>query len=214
MAPKPDPAGSKKPVTATGAQSSRPSTPVGASTTADGKRKASQSPPAAGGSTAQASRPARAAAPDRMNNLRITAKEGNQEVPIVNGKSARYDLTEEIVRKALRVLESTEGNDSLANMTAALLDYYTKRKIPTTWGTRQRTIPTLKMEMAGFVKRLRNNFPEIKIQTARDGDAYTNRFEPIGDTSAVDFAKFDMDRVELILPADVSTEALLTIVSP
>lgn len=218
MAPKPDPNASKKPVKpvpAAGAQTARPVTPVGAPAPADAKRKASQSPPAAGGATtAQASRPARPAAPDRINNLRITAKEGNKEVPIANGKNARYDLTEEIVRKALRVLESTEGNDSLANMTLALLDNYTKRKTPTTWGNRPRTIPALKLEMAAFVKRLRDNFPEIKIQTAPDGDAYTNRYEPIGDTGVADFAKFDIERVELILPADVSIVALLTFIMP
>lgn len=212
MAPKPDPTGSKKPIPVAGTQGARPSTPVGASTTADGKRKASQSPPAAGGPTAQASRPARPAAADRINNLRITVKEGNKEVRIENGKSVRYNHTEEIVRKALRVLESTEGNGSLANMTAALLDNYTKRKTPTTWGARPQTIPALKIEMAAFVKRLRDNFPEIKIQSAPAGDAYTNRYEPIGDTDAVDFAKFDMERVEMILPADVSTVILLTFV--
>lgn len=205
MAPKLDPTVSKKPVPSAGAQGVRPSTPVaGDSTTADGKRKASQSPPAAGGPTAQASRPARPATSYRMNNLRTNFKEGNKEMQIESRQSVRYHHTEEIVRKALRVLESPEGNDSLANMTAALLDNYTKRKTPTTWGTRPRTIPALKSEMAAFVKRFKDNFPTIKIQSAVAADGYTNRYEPVGDTDAVDFAKFDMERVELLLPADVS----------
>lgn len=221
MAPKIDPnvSASKKPAAsktpakpaAPAAGAARPQTPVNPPAAADAKRKASQSPPAAGGSTAQGFQRARSTAPDRSNNLKITAKEGAKPVAIEDGKNQRYDLVEEIIRKALRMLESAEGIDSLANMTAALLDFYTKRKTPTTWGARKTDMPTLKAEMTAFVRRLRQNFPSTRIETASAGDAYTERFEPIGNANVVDFAQLDMERVELILPADVS---IITFVVP
>lgn len=214
MAPKLDPNATKKLGTASGAQGARPSTPVSGSTTAEGKRKASQSPPAAGRPIAQVSRPLKPATPNKVKNLRITAKEGSKEVPLKRGKSARYALVEEIIRKAMRVLESTEGIDSLANITVALLDKYTKRGTPTIWGDRLRMIPDVKKEMAAFIQRLRNNFPEIKIQPTPADDAYTNRFELINNTDAVNFVIFDMKRIEYILPSDVSIAAFFTSILP
>lgn len=146
----------------------------------------------------------------------ITAKEGTKIVNIEDGKNRRYALVEEIVRKALRVLESAEGIDSLAKMTEALLKYWegAKPPKPTTWGNRAREMANMKKEMAAFVQRLRTNFPLIRLETAREGDAYTERFEPIGGADVVDFAKFDMERVELILPSDVSTTGFVLLFLP
>lgn len=197
--------------TPAGAQGAGPSTPA-AQIATEGKRKASQSPPSNGGPAVRRSAPVRPVAPDRLNNLRITAKEGVKIVNIEDGKNRRYALVEEIVRKALRALESSEGIDSLAKMTEALLKYWEGARLPkpTTWGNRARDLANMKKEMTAFLHRLRSDFPLIRIETARGGDAFTERFEPIGDADIVDFAKFDMERVELILPADVSTiECLL-----
>lgn len=180
----------------------RPATPIGASATTEAKRKASQSPPAG---RAASPRPPRPAAPDRINNLRISVMEKGEEIPMVDGKNKRYDLIEEIVRKALRVLESPGGNDSLAKMADALLAGWATEGKPSTWGSRLRTLPVLKTEMAAFVQRLRNSFPEISIRPHKALDAATDRFFPIGDADVVDFAVFDMDRLTLIFPSDVST---------
>lgn len=184
----------------------RPSSPAaGPSAAAGVKRPASQSPPAAGGSTSQASRPTRSAARDRLNNLVINAKEGGKVVEIKDGVNSRYDLIEEMIRKALRVLESSEGMDSLVKMTIALLQNYTKRKTPTTWGARTQAPDVVRGALVAFVGKLRANFPEIQVRPDKETDGATYRDPLFGEAKAVDFAQFDLGRIVLALPSDVST---------
>ena len=146
------------------------------------------SPPKFGGPL----KPASAVPGGLIPNLVIIAKEENQET-VKTKSNQRYPILEEIIHKALKVMETEAGIQRLGLVATTLIHRRNEQNESHTWGNRP--FSDMSKEMKTFVKKLRDNFPPIHLRNIAE-DAWTERWQWPADRDVVqvpvpDLAQFD-----------------------